>query len=80
LLHVLGTSVDTPREALARIRMPTLVVAGAEDSDNGSAQALASALPDGRFAVVPGNHMNAVTKPELAAAMADFLDPVEFGA
>jgi hypothetical protein len=41
---------------------------------------LATALPDGRFAVVPGNHMNAVTKPELAAAMADFLDPVEFGA
>jgi pimeloyl-ACP methyl ester carboxylesterase len=74
LLHVLGTSVDTPREALARIRMPTLVVAGAEDSDNGSAQALAAALPDGRFAVVPGNHMNAVTRSELAAAMADFLE------
>jgi pimeloyl-ACP methyl ester carboxylesterase len=74
LLHVLGTSVDTPREALARIGMPTLVVAGDQDADNGSAQALAAALPDGRYAAVPGNHMNAVTRPELGAAIADFLD------
>ena len=74
LLHVLETSVDTPREALARIGMPTLVLAGAEDDDNGSAQALATALPDGEYAVVPGNHMSAVTKPELGAAIADFLE------
>jgi pimeloyl-ACP methyl ester carboxylesterase len=73
LLHVLGTSVDTPREALARIGMPTLVLVGAEDRDNGSAQALAAALPDGRCAVVPGNHMSAVARPELGAAIADFL-------
>jgi pimeloyl-ACP methyl ester carboxylesterase len=73
LLHVLGTSVDTPREALARIGVPTLVLAGAEDGDNGSAQALAAALPDGRYAAVPGNHMSAVTRPELGAAIADFL-------
>jgi pimeloyl-ACP methyl ester carboxylesterase len=73
LLHVLGTSVDTPREALARIGMPTLVLVGAEDGDNGSAQALAAALPDGQYAVVPGNHMSAVTRPELGEAIADFL-------
>jgi len=73
LLHVLGTSVDTPREALARMGMPTLVLMGAEDGDNGSAQALAAALPDGQYAVVPGNHMSAVTRPELGAAIADFL-------
>jgi pimeloyl-ACP methyl ester carboxylesterase len=73
LLHVLETSVDTPREALAGIGMPTLVLVGAEDDDNGSAQALAAVLPDGEYAVVPGNHMSAVTRPELGAAIADFL-------
>ncbi|MDB5406657.1 MAG: hydrolase [Rhodospirillales bacterium] len=73
LLHVLDTSVDTPREALARIAVPTLVLAGVEDDDNGSAEALAAVLPNGRYAVVPGNHMSAVTKPELGVAMAEFL-------
>ncbi len=74
LVRVLDTFVDTPSEALARIDVPTLVLAGVEDRDNGSAQALASALPDGRYASMPGNHMSAVTKPELGLAIADFLD------
>ena len=73
LIHVLGAFVDTPHEALARIGMPTLVLMGAQDDDSGSAQALAAALPDGRYAVVPGNHMSAVTRPELGTAIADFL-------
>ncbi len=73
LLQVLGTFVDTPREALARIAIPTLVLAGADDNDNGSAAELAAELPAGRYAVMPGNHMSAVTKPELGMAIADFL-------
>jgi pimeloyl-ACP methyl ester carboxylesterase len=73
LLNVLNTFQDTPREALARIAIPTLVLTGAEDDDNGSAQALAAALPEGRYVVVPGNHMSAVTKPELGTAIAAFL-------
>jgi pimeloyl-ACP methyl ester carboxylesterase len=73
LLQVLGTSVDTPREALATIAVPTLVVAGAEDDDNGSAADLAAALPKGYHATIPGNHMGAVAKPELSAAIAEFL-------
>src|ERR1700733_8446225 len=73
LLNVLNTFADTPPEALARIDLPTLVLTGAEDDDNGSAEALAAALPKGSYVVVPGNHMSAVTKPELGAAMADFL-------
>jgi pimeloyl-ACP methyl ester carboxylesterase len=73
LLHVLDTSVATPREALARIGMPTLVLVGSEDDR--SAEALAVALPDGRYAVVPGDHITAVTKPALlGAAIAEFLD------
>lgn len=72
LLHVLDTFVDTPREALAGIAMPVLVLAGTEDNDNGSAEALAAAIPKGRYLAVPGNHMSAVAKPELGAALADF--------
>jgi pimeloyl-ACP methyl ester carboxylesterase len=73
LLHVLGASVDTPRDALARIAMPTLVVAGEDDDDNGSSEALAAALPEGHCVLIPGNHMSAVTKPDLGTAIAGFL-------
>ncbi len=70
---LLGSVDDTPAAALAAIAMPTLVVCGAEDQDNGSAPALAAALPDGRYAEVPGTHMSSVTRPELGEAMASFL-------
>jgi pimeloyl-ACP methyl ester carboxylesterase len=73
LLHVLDTFVDTSPEALARIKSPTLVLTGAEDHDNGSGRALAEALPQGRYVEIAGNHMSAVTKPELGTAMAEFL-------
>jgi pimeloyl-ACP methyl ester carboxylesterase len=74
LLNVLESFVDTPCETLQRIDTPTLVLVGAQDNDNGSAEALAAALPRGRYSVVPGNHMNAVTRPELSAAMIDYLE------
>ncbi len=73
LLQVLGTAVDTPLQSLGRIAVPTLVVAGTEDDDNGSAESLAAAMPAGRYAAVPGNHMSAVTRPELGTTIADFL-------
>ncbi len=79
LLHVLDTSVDTQREALAQIRVPVLVLVGTEDDDNGSGEALAAALPNGRYAVVPGNHMSAVTSPELGAAITLFLSTAPAG-
>lgn len=53
--------------------MPTLVVCGSEDDDNGSPQKLAEALPDGRLELVPGTHMSSVTKPEFGEAIARFL-------
>jgi pimeloyl-ACP methyl ester carboxylesterase len=77
LLHLLRGQVDTPRERLAELDVPTLVVAGAEDFDNGSARDLAGALPDARFAEIPGTHMSAVTRPELAEAMLAFLAELE---
>ncbi|GAA4764284.1 alpha/beta fold hydrolase [Stakelama sediminis] len=73
LLHILDTFVDTPRDDIAAIRQPVLVASGVEDQDNGSSEALAELLPDGRYVEVPGNHMSAVTKPELGEAIARFL-------
>lgn len=64
---------DTPPEALWAIVMPALVVCGAEDQDNGSAPALAEALPDGRYVEIPGTHMSSVTKPQLGEAIVAFL-------
>ena len=65
--------VDTPQDGLAALTMPTLVVAGADDFDNGSAADLAAVLADARLATVPGTHMSSVAEPALGAAMAQFL-------
>ena len=58
---------------LANITMPTGVICGDEDQDNGSAVELAAALPDAVYIEVPGNHLNSVTKPDLGEAIAGFL-------
>lgn len=73
LLCVLDTFVDTPREAIGQVDLPVLVVAGADDHDNGSAEELAQLLPQGEHVAIPGNHMSAVTRRELGAAIGDFL-------
>ncbi len=57
----------------AAFTMPTLVVCGSEDDDNGSAEELARLLPDARYAEIPGTHMSSVTKPELGREIAAFL-------
>ena len=53
--------------------MPTLVLCGSEDDDNGSAEELANVLPHSVFEEVPGTHMSSVTKPEFGEAVARFL-------
>ncbi|MBV9882366.1 MAG: alpha/beta fold hydrolase [Sphingomonadaceae bacterium] len=73
LLPLLDSFVDTSEAELRAIAMPTLVLSGAEDRDNGSAEALARLLPDASYVEVPGNHMSAVTRPDLGRAIADFL-------
>jgi len=70
---LLGSVDDTSAGDLARIAMPTLVVCGAEDDDNGSAPALADALPDGRYVEIPGTHMSSVTQRQFGEAIAAFL-------
>jgi len=59
---------------LQAFTMPTLVVCGSEDDDNGSAEELANILPNARFEEVPGTHMSSVTKPQLGEAIARFLE------
>ena len=62
------------RRALAEaFAMPTLVVCGDQDDDNGSAVELANALPDAEFVEIPGTHMSSVTQPALGEAIAAFL-------
>ncbi len=73
--HLLGTMADTPPAALAGIAMPALVLCGDQDTDNGSPDRLAAALPDARRATIPGTHMGCVTRPELGAALVAFLAP-----
>ncbi len=53
--------------------MPTLVLCGSEDQDNGSAPELASILPHGEYVEVPGTHMSSVTKPVFGSEIARFL-------
>ena len=64
---------DTFMDWLTAFSMPTLVVCGSEDDDNGSAEELAAAIPSATFREVPGTHMSSVTKPEFGEAIAQFL-------
>ena len=73
LMPLLGSFVDSSEAELRAIHIPTLVLQGAEDDDNGSAEDLADLLTDSRFVEIPGNHMSAVTRPDLGRAIADFL-------
>ncbi|HEV2080401.1 MAG TPA: alpha/beta fold hydrolase [Allosphingosinicella sp.] len=71
---LLASPADFDPARLSEIDAPALVVCGSEDRDNGSAEALAAAIPGAVFAEVPGTHMSSVTKPELGKAIADFLE------
>jgi pimeloyl-ACP methyl ester carboxylesterase len=64
---------DMDEASLGRVTMPTLVICGDEDRDNGSAEDLAQLLPAADFVETPGTHMSSVTKPELGEAMARWL-------
>jgi pimeloyl-ACP methyl ester carboxylesterase len=70
---LLESFADAFLDWLKSFTMPTLVVCGAEDHDNGSGEELASALPNGTFTEIPGTHMSSVTKPALGEAIAAFL-------
>ena len=75
LLKALGDH-PSPEQALAAFTMPTLVVCGSEDHDNGSAREFAAALPNASYEEIPGTHMSSVTKPDLGEKIAEFLAAV----
>ena len=70
---LLGTMEDTAPGELAALTMPTLVLCGAQDDDNGSADRLAAALPNAVRATIPGSHMTSVTQKEMGAELVRFL-------
>jgi pimeloyl-ACP methyl ester carboxylesterase len=71
--ELLESFEDAFMDWLNAFTMPTLVVCGSEDDDNGSAEELANVLPNAVFEEVPGTHMSSVTKPEFGEAIAAFL-------
>ncbi len=70
---LLPTFTDAASEWLDAFTMPTLVLCGTEDEDNGSAPRLVEALPNATYAPVPGTHMSSVTKPEFGERLAAFV-------
>ena len=70
---LLGSVEDTAPADLARIAMPTLVLCGAQDVDNGDPDALAAALPDAIRATIPGTHMSSVTQVAMGHEIVSFL-------
>lgn len=72
MLNVLRSQIQTPAESLKAIETPVLVVSGADDDDNGSAEGLAKLLSNARASRISGNHLTAVNN-ELGAAVVAFL-------
>jgi pimeloyl-ACP methyl ester carboxylesterase len=70
---LLDSFADAFMTWLEAFTMPTLVVCGDQDDDNGSAEELANILPNATFREVPGTHMSSVTKPQFGEVIADFL-------
>ena len=73
MLGVLASFALTTPEDLQAIPVPTLVVSGDRDQDNGSATALADLLPMGKAQIVNGDHLSAVADPSLTAALTAWL-------
>ena len=73
MLGVLASFAPTTPEDIAAIKVPTLVVSGDRDFDNGSPRALADLLPNGKVEIVNGDHITAVVDPSLTAAITRFL-------
>jgi pimeloyl-ACP methyl ester carboxylesterase len=71
--HLLDSFEDAFVDWLQDFTMPTLVVCGDQDDDNGSAEELANVIPNATFRETPGTHMTSITKQEFGDVIARFL-------
>lgn len=73
LLAALSSRTYTPVDLLATFDVPTLVLTGDKDLDNGSGPALAALIPGARYEGLTGTHISAVGDPALARKVIAFL-------
>jgi pimeloyl-ACP methyl ester carboxylesterase len=64
---------STPKEKLASIKQPVLVIVGDADEDKEKAKDLSRIFKRGEYAVVPGDHGSASRTAEFSAAVLKFL-------
>jgi len=69
----LSSRTYTPADLLKTFAIPTLVLTGTEDLDNGSGAGLADIIPGARHESLTGNHITAVSDPRLPQAVIEFL-------
>ncbi len=63
----------TSLQELKAIKVPTLVIAGDEDTDNGNPKDLQLAIPNSSFIIVEGDHNNTCKQQNFASAILKFL-------
>jgi pimeloyl-ACP methyl ester carboxylesterase len=68
-LGALSARTYTPADLLGTFNVPTLVLTGDQDLDNGSGPALAAKIPGARYQQLTGTHLTAVLDPALPAAI-----------
>ncbi|MFT3798338.1 alpha/beta fold hydrolase [Microbacterium sp.] len=70
---VAGLGAEPFDPAVSPPRVPTLLLAGADDQMMQGIDALAAAIPGARLEHVPGDHFGALRSPELREAVREFL-------
>lgn len=73
-LGALSSRTYTGADLLQTFDIPTLVLTGDEDLDNGSGPALAKIIPNAEYQQLTGTHTAAVGDPALPAAIIAFLE------
>ncbi|GGG41277.1 alpha/beta hydrolase [Dokdonia pacifica] len=76
-LKILGWSQRyqpvTSKKELSEIKIPTLIIAGDQDTDNGNPKELAELIPNATLIIIPGDHNTTYRKEPFATAVMRFL-------